>query len=316
MESSDVFVGIDVSKANLDVCVLPEEKGWTIPNDESDIKKLVKRLKRLAPNRIVMEATGVFHLSAAAAMAVAGLPVVIMNPRQVRDFAKSIGLLAKTDRIDARALAQYGQSVRPEVRPLKDEQTRELEALVTRRDQLMKMITAEKNRLSAAPERMRSEIGEHITWMKKRVKELDKDLDQFIKSSPLWREKNAIIRSVPGVGPVLCTSLLAKVPLLGQINRRTLAALVGVAPLNCDSGAFKGQRRIWGGIASVRCILYMATLSAIQHNPVIRAFYARLLQAGKKKKVAITACMRKLLTILNSMVRDGTVWDPCKFAVV
>jgi transposase len=316
MESSDVFVGIDVSKANLDVCVLPGGEGWTVPNDESAIKGLVKHLKRVSAERIVMEATGAFHLCAAAAMAISGLPVVVMNPRQVRDFAKSMGILAKTDRIDAKVLAQYGQSVRPEVLPLKDEQTRELEALVTRRDQLQKMITAEKNRLGVAADKMRPDIKEHITWMQKRVKELDKELDKFIKGSPLWREKDAIIRSVPGAGLVLSTSLLAKVPLLGLINRRTVAALVGVAPLNCDSGAFKGQRHIWGGIASVRRVLYMATLSAINHNPVIRAFYARLRQAGKKKKVAITACMRKLLTIVNSMVRDGTMWDPCKFAVV
>lgn len=316
MESSDVFVGIDVSKANLDVCVLPQEREWTVPNEDAGIKGLVKSIKALTPQRVVMEATGSFHVSVASAMAMADLPVVVINPRHGRNFAKSMGISAKTDRIDAKALARYAEAVRPEVRPLKDEQTRELEALVTRRDQLMKMIKAEKNRLSAAPEKMRPHIREHITWMSKRVRELDKELDRFIKGSPLWREKDAIVRSVPGVGLVLSSSLLAKVPLLGEMNRRSLAAFVGVAPLNCDSGKFKGQRHIWGGVASVRCVLYMATLSAINHNPVIRAFYARLIRAGKKKKVAITACMRKLLTIINSMVRDGSMWDPCKFAVI
>lgn len=315
MKSSEVFVGVDVSKAALDVCVIPKKQEWRVSNDDAGIRDVVKRLKAMRPSRIVMEATGGYQVPLSVALAGAGLPVVVMNPRQVRDFAKSRGYLAKTDRIDARVLAEFGERNRPEVRPLKDEQTRELDALVNRRRQLKDMLTSEKNRLETSSKRVRRDVKTHITWLEKRVKDVDKDLDSFIKSTPVWREKDAIIRSVPGAGPVLSVHLLSKVPQLGIMNRRQISALIGVAPLNCDSGTHKGQRRVWGGIADVRCVLYMATLAAIRSNPVIRAFYARLLNAGKKRKVAITACMRRLLVIINAMVRNRTMWDPCRFAI-
>jgi len=315
MKSSEVFVGIDVSKAALDVCVIPEIQEWHVSNDDTGIRGVVKRLKAIRPILIIMEATGGYQVPLSAALVKADLPAVVMNPRQVREFAKSRGYLAKTDKLDARVLAEYGQGNRPEVRPLKDEQTRELDALVNRRRQLKDMLTSEKNRLETSSKRVRRDVKAHITWLEKRVKDVDKDLASFIKSTPVWRDKDAIIRSVPGAGPVLSVNLLAKVPQLGIMNRRKISALIGVAPFNCDSGTFKGQRRIWGGIADVRRVLYMATLAAIRSNPVIRAFYARLVNAGKKRKVAITACMRRLLVIINAMVRNRTMWDPCRFAI-
>jgi transposase len=315
MKSSEVFVGVDVSKDALDVCVIPENQGWRVSNDDAGIGGVVKRLKAMIPARIVMEATGNLQVPLAVALVKADLPVVVMNPRQVRDFAKSRGYLAKTDRIDARVLAEYGQANRPEIRPLKDEQTLELDALVNRRRQLKDMLTSEKNRLQTPSTRVQKDLKAHITWLEKRIKDVDKDLDAFIKSTPVWREKDSIIRSVPGAGPVLSVNLLAKVPQLGIMNRRQISALIGVAPFTCDSGIFKGQRRIWGGIAEVRNVLYMATLAAIRSNPVIRAFYARLVNAGKKRKVAITACMRRLLVIINAMVRTRTMWDPCRFTI-
>lgn len=309
MNAEGCFVGIDVSKAELEVGLVPEDKTWKTPHDHGGIGVLVERLIAMSPELVILEATGGLEVALAAAIGAAGLPVVVINPRQVRDFAKASGRLAKTDRIDALVLANFGRSMRPQVRPLKDEQTQELKALHTRRLQMVEMLTAEKNRLGRAPSgRVRKDIQRHIAWLEKRVKEADKDLQDLIKNTPIWREKDAIIRSVPGAGPGLSSTLLCELQELGTLNHKRIAALVGLAPFNCDSGKYRGQRRIWGGRARVRSALYMSTLAAIRFNPLIKTFYQRLIKAGKKPKVAITACMRKLLTILNAMIRDRSPW--------
>ena len=310
MNAEGCFVGIDVSKAELEVGLVPEDKTWKTPHDHGGIGVLVEQLSA-SPELVILEATGGLEAPLAAAIAAAGLPVVVMNPRQVRDFAKAKGRLAKTDSIDALVLANFGRSMRPQVRPLKDEQTQELKALHTRRLQMVEMLTAEKNRLGRAPSgRVRTDIQRHIAWLVKRIKEADKGLEDLIKNTPIWREKDAIIRSVKGAGPGLSSTLLCELPELGTLTHKRIAALVGLAPFNCDSGKYRGQRRIWGGRARVRSALYMPTLAAIRFNPIIRAFHQRLIQAGKIKKVAITACMHKLLTILNAMLRDQTLWMP------
>lgn len=249
-------------------------------------------------------------MACAAALAAGQLPVAVINPRQARDFAKSLGKLAKTDRIDAAILARFAEAIRPEPRLLPDEQTQQLQALLARRRQLIDMLIAEKNRLYLAHRRVKPRLQEHITWLEQELEELDKDLQDQIKASPLWREKENLLRSVPGVGPVTATTLLAELGELGQLNRKEIAALVGVAPFNCDSGKMHGRRAIWGGRASVRTTLYMATLSAIRFNPIIRAHFEHLQKEGKVFKVALVACMRKLLTILNAMVCSGVAWKP------
>jgi transposase len=307
---SECFVGIDVSKAMLDVAVLPGEKTWQVKREEVAMTSLVATLQSLAPRLIVLEATGGLESPVTAALATAGLPVVVVNPRQSRDFAKATGTLAKTDTLDAQSLARFGEAIKPPVRPLRDEETQALEALLTRRRQIIDMLTMEKNRLHTATKTVRRDITAHITWLTKRLKDVDGDLTAAIAASDFWRIKDEIIRSVPGAGRVLSVTLLASLPELGGLNRRQIAALVGVAPLNCDSGTLRGSRHIWGGRAAVRTALYMATISAIRCNPVIAAFNRRLRAAGKKPKVAITACMRKLLTILNSMLRTNTPWHP------
>lgn len=310
MINPECFIGIDVSKATLDVAVLPEERAWQVEREDAAITALVGELRRLSPRLIVLEATGGLEAPVTAALATAGLPVVVVNPRQARDFAKATGTLAKTDTLDARMLARLGQTLKPPVRPLRDEETRALEALLTRRRQLVEMLTMEKNRLHTASKAVRRDITAHIAWLTKRLKDVDGDLTAAIEASDFWRIKDEIIRSVPGAGRVLSVTLLASLPELGRLNRRQIAALVGVAPLNCDSGTLKGSRHIWGGRSVVRTTLYMATITAIRCNPVIAAFHARLKAAGKRPKVAITACMRKLLTILNSMLRTNTPWQP------
>jgi|OpeIllAssembly_1097287.scaffolds.fasta_scaffold222765_1 transposase len=310
MDPREYFVGIDVSKGSLDVAVLPDGQSWSIANTEMEIPSLVERLKELSPTLIVLEATGGLETLIATSLGLAQLPVVIVNPRQARDFAKATGKLAKTDAIDARMLALFGQMLRPEPRPLKDEQLQEMVAIVTRRSQLVGMLTAEKNRLGSSAQAVRGDIQEHISWLEQRISETNNTLRQRIRESPLWREKDQLLRSVPGVGPVLSASLLSGLPELGTLNRKKISALVGVAPMNRDSGKHRGKRMIWGGRASLRSSLYMATLVAIRHNSVIAAFHERLIAAGKVKKVAITACMRKLLTILNSIIRNSTAWDP------
>jgi len=306
----ELFVGIDVSKAVLDIGVVPSGDAFSVPNTVDGVQVLVTRLKELAPRLVVLEATGGLERRAIAALAGASLPVVAVNPRQVRDFAKATGQLAKTDAIDAAVLALFAERIRPEVRPLRDEQAQELEALVIRRRQVVDMITAEKNRLAAAPpsKRVRTAIGKTIKWLQKQLEETDNDLDGAVRGSPAWREKDNLLQSVKGVGKVLSRTLLSSVPELGTLGKKQIAALVGVAPLNQDSGKTRGRRVIWGGRAQVRSVLYMAALTAARCNPTIRAFHDRLIAAGKLRKVALVACMRKLLIILNTMVRNGTHW--------
>jgi transposase len=301
-------VGIDVSKSMLDVAIEPGHQSWQVANDQHGIQHLVERLSELQPERIVLEATGGYEVAVLAALGCAELPAVAVNPRQVRDFARALGRLAKTDALDAQVLAQFAAAVKPELRPLPDSATRELAGLLARRRQLIDMRTAESNRLNLAVDQVRPEIREHMRWLSKRIQQLDRDLHDRLRATPLWRDKEDLLRSIPGVGPILSITLLAEVPELGTVTHRQLAALVGVAPFNCDSGKWKGTRRIWGGRAAVRAVLYMAACTAVRHNPVLRAIYQRLLAAGKRKKVALVACMRKLLTICNAIISSGTSW--------
>jgi transposase len=312
MNTNERFVGVDVSKTTLDVGMLPDQSTWSVANDPSGIEALVVRLGGLAPSLVVLEATGGLEAPLAVALTVAGLPAVVVNPRAVRDFARATGQLAKTDRLDALVLARFGQSVRPPLRPLKDADTQVMDAWLTRRRQLVEMITAEKNRRTSACAGVLPDIERHIRWLEQRLKEIEKDLAVAIERTPKWRETDALLQSVPGVGPVLSTTLLAELPELGTLTRRQIAALVGVAPINHDSGKYRGQRRISGGRATVRKVLYMATVAAVRFNPVIAEFRQRLREAGKKPKVALAACMRKLLTILNAVLKRRTPWvSPC-----
>ncbi len=304
----DCFVGIDVAKATLDLALEPGGEVWSVTNDGAGVQELVSRLVPLAPTLIVLEATGGFEAAAVAAIASAGLPVVVANPRQVRDFAKACGRLAKTDAIDARILARFAERVRPAPRPLPTEAAQLLDALLTRRRQLVEMLTAETNRLGLARGPVRRDISAHIRWLERRLGDVDGELAAAIQASPVWRAKDDLLQSVPGVGRVLSLTLLAELPELGRLSRREIAALVGVAPLNRDSGQRRGKRLVWGGRAPVRAVLYMGALAATRANPVIRGFYERLRTSGKPFKVALTACMRKLLTILNAMVRHDTRW--------
>jgi transposase len=308
---SDVpcFVGIDVAKAQLDIAVRPSGERWAVPNDADGVVTLVERLQALHPTLIVLEATGGLERIATAALATAGLPVVIVNPRQARDFARATGQLAKTDALDARALAHFADVIRPTPRPLPDTQTQELRALLSRRQQLIGMRTAEQNRLAGTSERLTQDIEAHIAWLNARIATLDADLETMLRASPLWRENDDLLQSVPGIGPVCARTLLLELPELGTLTRQQIAALVGVAPLNCDSGTLRGRRTIWGGRAHVRTVLYMGTLVATRFNPQIKVFYQRLLAAGKLKKVALTACMHKLVTILNAMLKHRTSWQ-------
>lgn len=309
LDKSAVFVGIDVSKARLDVALVPTGEVLALDNDTVGIASLVERLKALQPELVVLEATGGLQLPVVAALGVSGIPVAVVNPRQVRDFARAVGELAKTDRIDARILAQFGQRLQPTSRPLPDQATQELGALLSRRQQVVEMLTAERNRLRRASQPIGPRIQAHIRWLEQQLKELDRDLGEAVRSSPLWREKEELLRSVPGVGKVLSVTLLAYLPELGAMQRQQVAALVGVAPWNRDSGRLRGKRTVWGGRARVRGVLYMAVVAAIRSNPVIKDFYQRLLAAGKAKKVALVACMRKLLSILNAMLKHKTLWD-------
>lgn len=309
MKDKKEFVGIDVSKGSLDIAVHPGGERWRTCNNGKEVRALTKRLKGLSPEIVVLEATGGLEMAVASALAAEGLPVAVINPRQVRDFARATGRLAKTDSIDAHVLAHFAEAVKPEVRPLKGEEAQELSALVARRRQVLEMIGAEQNRLGqTASECIRKELKEHIVWLEKRLRDVDGNIDTAIRGSSVWRVKDDLLRSVPGVGKVLSSMLIAEVPELGSLNRQQVAALIGVAPLNRDSGLMKGKRSVWGGRADVRKVLYMATLSAVRCNPVIRAFYRRLKDNGKESKVALTACMRKLMVILNSMVRTGETW--------
>lgn len=305
-----MFVGVDVSKAHLDVAIRPTGEAWRESNDEAGQSALVTRLGGLSPTLIVLEATGGYEAALLALLATAQLPIVVVNPRQVRDFAKATGRLAKTDRIDAEVLALFAERIRPEVRELPSEAALELEALLSRRRQILEMLTAERNRLGTARVTVKADVQEHIRFLQKRLEGVDAELDQRIRQSPLWRAREDLLRSVPGVGPVVTRTLIAALPELGRLTHKQIAALVGVAPLNRDSGTLRGRRTVWGGRASVRGALYMAALVASRHNELIRSFYQRLVDAGKPRKVALVACMRKLLIILNSMLRHGTRWDP------
>jgi len=315
MSGPAVFVGIDVAKATLELAVRPTGDRWTVANEPAAIHELVEALRSRGPALVVLEATGGFEHAVVAALAAASLPVVVANPRQVRDFARATGQLAKTDAIDAESLARFAERVRPEPRPLPDAAAQELDALLTRRRQLVEMLVAEKNRLGFARAPVRRGITQHIRWLERRLADVDGDLTQLIERSPVWRTQDDLLRSVPGVGPVLSRTLLGELPELGQLNRKQIAALVGVAPLARDSGTLRGRRLVWGGRAPVRTVLYMGALAAARCNPVVRAFYLRLRAAGKPAKVALTACMRKLLTILNAMIRSNTRWQPARAAV-
>jgi transposase len=309
MPSTAMFVGVDIAKADFVVACRPAGTSWTALNNAPGITDTVARVRALAPTLIVVEATGGYETPLVAALATAGLSVVVANPRQVRDFAKSTGQLAKTDRLDAQLLALFAERVRPTPRPLPDVVVQQLNALMTRRRQLLDMLTAEGNRLEHAAAPIRREITRHIRWLERRVTAVDRDLDDTIQKSPVWRAKENLLRTVPGIGPVVSRTLLADLPELGRLNRKQIAALVGVAPLARDSGTLRGKRTVWGGRAPVRAVLYMGALVATRRNPVLRAFYRRLVEAGKPKKVALIACMRKLLTILNAMMRSNTAWE-------
>lgn len=304
-----VFIGIDVAKDRLDVHVRPSGEAFTVARDGEGVAGLAERLRTLAPVLIVSEATGGFEQVVAGALAAAGLPVVVVNPRQIRDFARALGRLAKTDRLDAETIALFAERVRPEPRPLPDGQARLLGELVARRRQVIEMIAAEGNRArQVEARRVRKRIERHRAVLQEELSEIEAELDDTIRGSSIWREKDDLLQSVPGVGNALARTLIAELPELGTLSRKKIAALVGVAPFNRDSGTLRGKRTVWGGRAAVRTTLYMAALVASRHNPVIAAFYKRLLAAGKAKKLALTACMRKLLTILNAMLRDKKPW--------
>lgn len=305
------FVGIDVSKAHLDVHVLPTGDSFRVSHDDDGLVTLIERLRPVAPVVLVLEATGGYDVTAAATLASAGLPVAVVNPRQIRDFARATGQLAKTDILDARVIALFAEAVRPAPRPMPDEQARALGELIARRRQLVDMLGAEQNRRRLLHDRrLQRHVDAHIAWLEEALRRLDHDLTTLIRSTPVWRETEDLLRSVPGIGPVTACTLIADLPELGHLDRRRIAALAGLAPFARDSGAFRGRRMIAGGRAHIRRVLYMATLTAIKHNPAIRVFYLRLVAAGRPGKLALTAAMRKLLTVLNAMLRDRRPWQP------
>ena len=305
------FVGIDVSKSTLDVCIEPAVQTLHVAYDEAGIKQIVVRLKEVNPTLIVMEATGGLEVRIATELASKGLPVAVINPRQARDFAKATGQLAKTDKVDAAVLAEFAKKIRPQVRPLKDADTRALNDMVSRRRQLIDMRVQETLRLgTAASKPLEKSLNKHIAWLDKQIAEIDTDLTKRLRESDIWRTKDDLLRGIPGVGPVTTLTMLAKCPELGKLNRREIAALIGVAPLANDSGKHCGKRFVWGGRAEVRAVLYMAAVSAIKHNDAIKAFAERLRKTGKPPKVVIVACMRKLLTMMNSMLKNNTPWNP------
>ena len=308
--SPSVWVGLDVAKAHIDVAVLPTSTRLRVPNDEGGHATLVATLTAAAPTLIVLEATGGYETAVATAVALARLPVAVVNPRQVRDFARALGYLAKTDAIDAVVLARFAERVQPTPRPLADADSADLAALVARRRHVSDMLVAERNRLPLARVSVRTRIREHVRYLDARLAELDADVAARIRKSPVWRDRDQLLQSVPGVGPRTASVLLASLPELGTGSARSLAALVGVAPLNADSGQHRGRRRTWGGRADVRAALYMAALVATRCNPVLRAFYRRLLHAGKTKKVALIATMHKLLTVLHAMIKHDKPWQP------
>lgn len=307
------YAGIDVAKDTLDLAVGSSDNGFSIMNyayDSEGIQAVIDRLCAEAPAMVVLEATGGYEAAIAAELSNTGLPVAVVNPRQVRQFAQATGELAKTDRIDARMLALFAERVRPEARPLSSEEEEAFAALVARRRQLVEMLTMEKNRLHRANRAVRKDLQTHILFLKARLKDVDRELKTTVQESSLWREKDQLLRSVPGIGATLSAVLLAELPELGSLTPKEIAALVGVAPFCRDSGTHRGRRSIWGGRRSVRSALYMGALVGIRHNHVLRGFYERLLQRGKPKKVALVAATRKLLVMLNAMIRDGAAWNP------
>jgi len=313
MDDSAVFVGIDVAKAHLDVARRPAGDLWRVANDDAGIAQLVRELEQQPPTLVVVEATGGLEVPVAAALAAARIPVAVINPRQARDFARAVGQLAKTDALDAQLLARFAEVVRPTPRPLPDAQAQHLSALLARRCQLIAMLVAEQQRLPTTLAAIRPRVERHLAWLRDEREAVDRELQQLLRASPVWREREKRLRSVPGFGPVVATTLVAELPELpelGTLNRKQIAALVGVAPFNCESGIRRGRRIIWGGRARVRAALYMGTLVAVRHNPIIQPFYERLLAAGKPKKVALTAAMHKLLLILNAMLRQRVSWQP------
>jgi len=309
VKDSQVCVGIDVAKAFLDVHLLPAEKAVRYPNSRTGIVTMVRMLKRQRPTLVVLEATGRLEIAAAGALGAAGMPVAIVNPRHVREYAKATGQLAKTDALDARVIATYGRDLHPEPRPIPDKDRLALQGLLARRRQLVEMLTAEKNRLDRAHPATRRDLREHIAWLHERLKKVDRELHELIKASEAWRQRDALLQGVPGIGPIASRTLLIDLPELGTISHKAISKLVGVAPLNRDSGTLRGSRSIWGGRPHVRCALYMASLAAIRCNPAIRDHYRKLRDAGKKPKVAQTACMRKLLVILNAIAQTGAQWE-------
>ena len=306
-----ICVGIDVAKDHLDVHVRPIDESFRVPHDEAGVVTLLARLRTVAPTIVVLEASGGYEVALTAALASAGLPVAVVNPRQIRDYARAVGQLAKTDRLDAQIIARFADAVRPEPRPVPDAQAQVLGELIARRRQLVDMLTAEQNRRRLLRDRrLQHHVDAHIKWLEEALRRLDHDLTTLVRSTPAWREADDLLRSAKGIGPVTSCTLIADLPELGCLDRRRIAALVGVAPFARDSGVFRGRRMIAGGRPHIRRVLYMATLAAIKHNPVIRAFHHRLVAAGRPSKVAITAAMRKLLTILNAMLRDRRPWQP------
>jgi transposase len=310
MDTVCQFIGIDISKDHLDVHIRPDGRQQRFRYDSEGLAQLLEWISEVRPELIVMEATGGYEQRLVAVMASEQLPVAVVNAKRVRDFAKATGQLAKTDRLDAAVLSDFAEKLRPRVSALPDESREQLKALLARRRQLIDMITAENNRQVLAPKAIQREIRAHIDWLKKRLKKVDDDLSRSIQSSPIWKAKDDILQSMPGIGPTTSSTMLAALPELGTLNRRAIAALVGVAPMNRDSGRWHGRRAIAGGRTPVRQALFMCTLVAVKHNPVIHAFYQRLLASGKPKMVAITACMRRLLTILNAMLKTNSVWSP------
>lgn len=304
-----LFVGIDVSKKTLDVDSHPSSHRFSVANDAVGIAQLVSQLGALTPVQIVLEATGGLETAVVAALADAQLPVVVINPKQARDFAKALGVRAKTDQVDAVVLAKFAEAIKPQLRPVKSGELRALEDVLTRRRQLVEMLTAEQNRRQQATLAIVRDIDEHIAWLKQRIKASDHDLNGAIRRTPIWQAKADLLASIPGVGKVTISTLLAELPELGTLTRRQISALVGVCPYSRDSGAMRGRRRIAGGRGCVRAVLYMATLVGVRYNPVLKDTYQRLLAAGKLKKVALVACMRKLLVTMNAMLRNQTTWS-------
>jgi transposase len=305
-----IFVGIDVAKDRLDVHLRPSDEAFSVARDSEGLTALLQRLRPLDPYLVVLEATGGFEQTLAAALVSQAMPLAVVNPRQIRDFARATGQLAKTDALDAKAIARFAEAIKPEPRPVPDEQARALGELVARRRQVIEMMTAERNRRrQLSSRRLIKSVDRLLAVLQKELSELEQEVGEGIRGTPAWRERDELLRSVPGIGNVVARTLIADLPELGRLGRKQIAALVGIAPLNRDSGRMHGKRTTWGGRAKVRSALYMAALVASRRNPVLKAFYQRLISFGKPKKLALIAVMRKLLTILNAMVRDNKRWQ-------